>query len=75
VTEHSDVLAKLKKASEALDDAQAAAKDTATAVSNAKQAVDKAQRDSQQFDTARTRTHPPKGRKRLPRKSASKKRS
>ena len=74
MTEHSDVLAKLKKASEALDDAHAAAKDTATAVSNAKQAVDKARRDSQQFDTARTHTHATKGRKR-PRRSASKKRS
>jgi hypothetical protein len=75
VTEHSDVLAKLKKASKALDDAQAAAKETAAAVSNAKQAVDKAKKDSQQFDTARPRkTHTSNSRKPTSRKSPTKKR-
>ena len=75
MTEHSDVVAKLKKASKALDDAQAAAKDTATAVSNAKQAVDKAKKDSQLVDTSRTRkAHAKRVRKKLSRKSPSTKR-
>jgi hypothetical protein len=75
MTEHSDVLTKLKKASNALDEAQVAAKETAAAVSNAKRAVDKAKKHNQLLDTSGRRdTHVKKAKKKLPRTAALKKR-
>jgi hypothetical protein len=62
---HDDPLSRLKRASEALDAAQKAARITAQEVSRAKQTVEQARRDARLHDTS-----PMRGRKPRPRKQS-----
>jgi hypothetical protein len=60
---HDDRLTRLKRAAEALDAAQKAARITVQEVSRAKQSMERAKKDAWLHDTARMREGKPRARK------------